>query len=107
MGIERYVLPVIAYLSRHKEVGQFLGLTQLSQSEFRGEELNSTASVSQVYHSLNAQRMCSIRANGDCCWLIFELHFFAGSVECICGSFEQSLRVANVGSVKRIGSMTT
>ena len=74
-----------------------------TQSEFRGEELNSTASLSQVYHSLNAQRMRSIRADGDCCWLIFELRFFAGSVERICGSFEQSLRVANVGSVKRIG----
>ena len=79
-----------------------------TQPEFRGEELNSTVSLSQVYHSISAQRMRSIRADGgDCCWLIFELRFFAGSVERVCGSFEQSLRVANVGSVKRIGSMTT
>ena len=79
-----------------------------TQPEFRGEELNSTVSLSQVYHSISAQRMRSIRTDGgDCCWLIFELRFFAGSVERVCGSFEQSLRVANVGSVKRIGSMTT
>ena len=77
-----------------------------TQSEFRGEELNSTESLSQVYHSLNAHRMRSIRADGDCCWLLFQLRFFAGSVERVCGSFEQSLRLANVGSVKRIGPMT-
>ena len=78
-----------------------------TQPDFRGDELNSTASLSQVYHSLSAHRMRSIRADGDCCWLIFQLRFFAGSVERLCGTFEQSLRVANLGSVKRIGPVNT
>ena len=64
-------------------------------------------SLSQVYHSVSAHGLRSLMADGDCCWLIFQLRFFAGNVERVCGSFEQPLRGTNVGSVKRIGPVTT
>jgi hypothetical protein len=82
-------------------------ISLFTKADFEGERLDSSVSLHQLYHSVNSQRLRSIRADGDCCWLLFDLRFFSGRVERLCGSFDQPLRVTNIGSVKKIGAMTT
>ncbi len=78
-------------------------LTLFTKPDFGGEFLEVTSSVHQLYHSSVSQRMRSLRAEGDCCWLLFDRRFFAGNVEKVCGpTYEQGLRLTNVGSAKRI-----
>lgn len=78
-------------------------LTLFTKPDFSGEQLSVTSSVHQLYHSSVSQRMRSLRAEGDCCWLLFDRRFFAGNAERVCGPVhEQPLRITNVGSAKRI-----
>lgn len=72
------------------------------KTDFEGQPFVGNVSIHQLYHSVNSQRMRSIRVNGDCCWLLFDQRFFSGNVEKVCGEHEQRLRLTNIGSVKRI-----
>jgi len=44
----------------------------------------------------------SLSTSGDCCWLLFDLRFFAREAEQICCQHGQPLRLTNVGSAKQI-----
>lgn len=77
-------------------------LSLFTRPDFEGDRLVVSESVHQLYHSVNSQRMRSISASGDCCWLLFDMRFFSGDVEKVCGEFSQPLRLTNVGSAKRI-----
>ncbi|TRY63284.1 hypothetical protein TCAL_03567 [Tigriopus californicus] len=77
-------------------------ISLFAKTDFEGQPFVGNVSIHQLYHSVNSQRMRSIRVDGNCCWLLFDQRFFSGNVEKVCGEHEQRLRLTNIGSVKRI-----
>ena len=74
-----------------------------TKSNYTGEELRIEGeSIYQLYHEINGQTIRSIKAEGECCWNLFDKLFFAArNIKRICGDEDEPQTRINVGSIKR------
>jgi len=78
-------------------------LTLYTKINFQGDALKTKNSLNQIYHKTNGEIIRSLKASGDCCWLLFEHRLYAQSMKRFCGNLEQVSRNGNIRSVKRMG----
>jgi hypothetical protein len=48
-------------------------ITVYSKSKLRGDSLKVDESLCQLYHVDFSQRIVSLRSEGNCCWILFQV----------------------------------